>query len=157
MRKKSLIFALVVLIIDQIVKIIVDNVLAFNDLKPIIPNFFYLTKVYNDGAAWSLLSGSTVILIVIAIIALLFLLYYQKSFQSNKRNILAFALIYGGLVGNLLDRLVYGYVIDYFKLLLGSYNFPVFNLADMAIVLGVVLIIYAVIKGEDKNEDSSRK
>ena len=66
------------------------------------------------------------------------------------------ALIYGGLLGNLVDRLIYGYVIDYFKILLGSYDFPIFNLADMAIVIGFILLIYAIIKGEDKHDSKSR-
>ena len=77
-------------------------------------------------------------------------------YKNNFRNIIAFSLIYGGLLGNLVDRLIYGYVIDYFKILLGSYDFPIFNLADMAIVIGFILLIYAIIKGEDKHDSKSR-
>lgn len=157
MRKKSLIFATFILVIDQIIKIAVDNFWHFSKIIPVIPNFFYFTKVYNDGAAWSMFDGSVIILIVIAVLALIFLLNYQKSFQNKYRNVIAFGLIYGGLLGNLVDRIVYGHVIDYIKILIGSYNFPVFNIADMAIVGGFILLIYAVIKGEDKNGNSSKR
>ena len=157
MRTKSLIIALFILIIDQIVKISVDAFLRVSELVTVIPNFFYFTKVYNDGAAWSIFDGSVTFLIIIAIVALIFLISYQKLFQKNFRNVAGFALIYGGLFGNLVDRIIYGYVIDYIKILIGSYNFPVFNLADMAIVSGFILLIYAVVRGEDKNENGSRR
>ncbi len=156
MRTRSLIIAIFILIIDQIVKISIDSFLRISELITVIPNFFYITKVYNDGAAWSIFDGSVAFLIIVAIVALIFLVSYQKIFQKNFRNIVAFALIYGGLLGNLVDRIVYGYVIDYIKLLFGNFSFPVFNLADMAIVSGFILLIYAVLRGEDKNGFSSK-
>ena len=156
MRTKSLIIATFILVIDQIVKVSIDSFWRINEIITVIPNFFYFTKVYNDGAAWSMLDGSIKILIIVAVLALIFLINYQKHFQNKYRNIIAFGLIYGGLLGNLVDRIIYGYVIDYIKILIGSYNFPVFNIADVAIVSGFILLIYAVIKGEDKNENSSK-
>ena len=155
MRTRSLIIAIFILIIDQIVKISIDSFLRISELITVIPNFFYITKVYNDGAAWSIFDGSVAFLIIVAIVALIFLVSYQKIFQKNFRNIVAFALIYGGLLGNLVDRIVYGYVIDYIKLLFGNFSFPVFNLADIAIVISMVFIGIQVIKG-DKNEVSSK-
>ena len=156
MRTKSLIIATFILVIDQIVKVSIDSFWRINEIITVIPNLFYFTKVYNDGAAWSILDGSIIILIIVAVLALIFLINYQKHFQNKYRNIIAFGLIYGGLLGNLVDRIIYGYVIDYIKILIGSYNFPVFNIADVAIVSGFILLIYAVIKGEDKNEFSSK-
>ena len=156
MRKKSLVIAFFIIVIDQIVKIVVDRGFLLNELRTIIPRFFYLTKVYNDGAAWSLFDGEIFLLVIIGILALIYLFKYQKCFKENYRNMIAFSLIYGGLIDNLIDRVIYGYVIDYFKILLGSYNFPIFNLADMAIVVGFILVIIAIIKGEE-NGSSSRK
>ena len=156
MRTKSLIIATFILVIDQIVKVSIDSFWRINEIITVIPNFFYFTKVYNDGAAWSILDGSIIILIIVAVLAFIFLINYQKHFQNKYRNIIAFGLIYGGLLGNLVDRIIYGYVIDYIKILIGSYNFPVFNIADVAIVSGFILLIYAVIKGEDNNENSSK-
>lgn len=157
MRKKSLIVAGFILLIDQIVKYSIDKKILLGKLKTVIPNFFYVSKVYNDGAAWSMLAGSTIFLTIMTILALAFLLAYQSKFLANWRNMLAFGLVYGGLLGNLLDRIIHGYVIDYLKLNFGSYNFPIFNLADVAIVSGVILIIIAILKGEDRNGSSSSR
>ena len=154
MKKKSLIIATIIVIIDQVLKIVIDNILSINESIQVIPNVFYITKVYNTGAAWSLFEGSGILLIIIAIVAFFLLLKYQNYFMENKRNILAFALIYGGLVGNLSDRVIYGYVIDYLHIYIFGFSFPVFNLADMAIVVGFLLIIIAIIKGEE--HDSSK-
>ena len=153
MKKKSLIIATIIIVIDQLIKILIDNLLSTSIV--IIPNFFSLQKVYNTGAAWSILSNGTSILIIIAIIAFLLLLKYQNKFKINFRNTLAFGLIYGGLIGNLIDRIVYGHVIDYLRFVLFNYNFPIFNLADSAIVIGFILLILAIIKGEE-NENSSK-
>lgn len=150
MKKKSGIIALVIFIFDQLIKIIIDESFYYGILKPVIPNLFYVTKVYNDGAAWSTFGGERYLLIGISIVALIFLFFYQREFQDNKKNALAFGLIYGGLLGNLLDRIRLGYVIDYLKVYIGSYEFPIFNLADVSIVLGFIMLIIAIFKGEDK-------
>lgn len=156
MKKKSLIIATIILLIDQVLKILINNILSINESIEVIHSFFYITKVYNTGAAWSIFEGSQILLIIIAIIAFFLLLKYQSVFVENKRNIVAFALIYGGLVGNLIDRVIYGYVIDYLHFFIFDYSFPVFNFADMAIVIGFLLVIIAIIKGEE-NEVSSRR
>ena len=149
MKKKSLIIATIIVIIDLILKIVIDNILSINESIQVIPNVFYITKVYNTGAAWSMFEGSGILLIIIAIVAFFLLLKYQNVFVEKKRNTLAFALIYGGLVGNLIDRVIYGYVIDYLHIYIFGFSFPVFNLADTAIVIGFLLVIIAIIKGEE--------
>lgn len=156
MRKKSIIIGTFLLIIDQLVKILVNSTVRYGVIKPIIPNFFYLTKVYNNGAAWSMFDGSVMVLIIIALLSLVCLIYYQKYFKNNYLTIMTFSFVYGGLLGNLVDRLIYGHVIDYFKLVFGNYSFPIFNLADIFIVCGFIILIYKVIKGEDKNADISK-
>lgn len=156
MKKKSLIIATIIVIIDQVLKIVIDNILSINESTQVIPNVFYITKVYNTGAAWSLFEGSGILLIIIAIVAFFLLLKYQNYFMENKRNTLAFALIYGGLVGNLIDRVIYGYVIDYLHIYIFGFSFPVFNLADMAIVVGFLLVIIAIIKGEEHDSSKQR-
>lgn len=154
MRKKSIIIAFLVVLIDQISKLVVDNVFVLGKLKTIVPNFFYLTKMYNEGAAWNLFDGAVNVLVIVSIIAFLFLFRYQRVLKNNIRNIVAFALIYGGLIGNLIDRVIYGYVIDFIELHFGNYIFPVFNIADMAIVCGVILLLVAIIKGEEHDSNS---
>ena len=116
----------------------------------LIPHFFNLTKVYNYGASWSFLSGYNILLIIITIIMLIILYNYQKKFKENIRNTIAFSLLYGGIWGNLLNRLVYGYVIDFLDFKIFGYDFPIFNFADIWIVLGILLLFIAILKKEDE-------
>ena len=149
--KKVYIFALISLIIDQIVKILVSNYLILGQTIKIINNFFYLTYVQNKGAAFSILIGYRYILIIITFIFLYYLhkcIKKQKSF--NKLEIISYGLLLGGIIGNLIDRIIYGYVIDYFDFMIFNYNFPIFNLADSFIVIGcIILVINTYLKGED--------
>jgi len=157
MKKKWIGIAFVVLLFDQLIKYIISKSFYYGMVKTVIPHFLFVTLVHNDGAAWSTFSGQRWVLVGIAVVSILVLWWYQKSFKDNKRNSIAFGLVYGGLIGNLVDRIRLGYVIDFLKINLGSYNFPVFNLADVAIVGGFALIIYAIFKGEDKSGSKSRK
>ena len=152
MKKKSLLIAIIVFLFDILIKYIVDKTIFYGTLKSIIPKFFYITKVYNNGAAWSTFEGARFLLIGVAVVSFIFLIIYQKNFVDNRRN----SLVYGGLLGNLFDRIVNGYVIDYLKFYIGGYEYPVFNLADVALVIGFILIIYAIFKGEDKHGNNSR-
>ena len=156
MKRKSIIIAIIVFLFDILIKYIVDKSFYYGILKSIIPGFFYLTKVYNDGAAWSTFEGFRVLLISVSIISLILLIIYQRNFKESKCNSLAFGLVYGGLLGNLCNRITFGYVIDYLKFYIVGYEFPVFNLADTAIVIGFILIIYAIYKGEDKHGNKNK-
>ena len=157
MKRKISLFTLLFLSIDIISKLIIDNFFNLNETKVIINNFFSLTKVYNTGASWNILTGYRLILIIITLIILVLLILYQNKFKENKRNILAFSLLYGGIIGNLLDRLIYGYVIDFLDFNIFGYDYPVFNIADICIVLGIILLIIAILKKEDENGSSSKK
>lgn len=156
MKKKSLIIAVILLLIDFISKLIININFKLLESTTVISNFFSITKVYNSGASWSILTGSRWLLVILAIIILIVLYQYQNKFFKNTRNTVTFGLLYGGIIGNLIDRIVYGYVIDFFDFNIFGYNYPVFNFADIFIVLGVVLLVIAIIKKEDINENSSR-
>lgn len=148
--KKVYIIALISLIIDQIVKILVSNYLILGQTTKIINNFFYLTYVQNTGAAFSILIGYRYILIIITLIFLYYLYKYtKKQTNPNKLAILSHGLLLGGIIGNLIDRIIYGYVIDYLDFMIFNYNFPIFNLADTFIVIGcIILVINSYAKGE---------
>ena len=156
MKKKNIILTSLFLLIDIISKLLIDKYLVLNKSYKIINNFFYITKVYNEGASWSILWGMRILLILIRIIVLIGLFYYQRKFKENKRNILAFSLLYAGIIGNLLDRIIYGYVIDFIDFKIFNYDYPVFNIADMCIVFGIILMGIAIMKREDECEISSR-
>lgn len=89
--------------------------------------------------------------------ALFFIFRWINDFKNNNKNIWAFSLLISGLLGNLFDRIIYGYVRDFLDFRFGSYNYPVFNLADTFIFCGVILLILAIIKGEENGSKSNRK
>ena len=157
--KKIGIISLIVIIIDRILKVLVTNNFVLNVRNKIIDGFFYITNCHNEGAAFSLFSGNVLFLIFITLIVL-FLIYRTINKENvNKIGILAYGLLLGGILGNLYDRIFYGYVIDYLHFVIFKFNFAIFNLADAAIVIGAILLI--VFEGSDndgrKNKDRSRK
>lgn len=156
MRKKIIIYSIFLLIIDLMTKYLIDNFLNLMETKEIIANFFSITKVYNYGASWNILSGYRLLLIIITILILLALFYYETKFLVNKRNIVAFSLLYSGIIGNLINRIIHGYVIDFLDFNIFGYDYPVFNFADIFIVCGIFLLGVAIVKKEDLNEDSSK-
>lgn len=142
MRKKVLTFSSVILIIDQIVKTLVVNFIQEGKVIPLIGDFFSLTYVKNDGAAWNLFSGNRYFLIAVS---LLFLYAAFKYFildnSITKYEFVGYGLIIGGVLGNLIDRIVSGNVVDYLSFHVFKYAYPVFNIADASIVIGTGLIL----------------
>lgn len=146
--KKEKIYGIcsIVLLIDQVVKMLVTFKMKLHQVITIIPGFFHIHYVRNTGAAFSILKGYRYLLIGFAIVVFLCLQkYISKSKMKRKLEIISLGLLMGGLVGNLVDRLLYGYVIDYLSCSLGTYQFPIFNLADTAIVVGVLLFVIDII------------
>ena len=148
MKRKIFIIALITFVIDQIIK---SLSLVYLINIPIIPNILSLTYAKNYGIAFSRLLEKRIIIIVISILLISFLIYVLKKdyILKNKDTWLvniAFGILFGGIVGNLFDRIVRGFVIDYINV---SF-FSIFNLADIAITFGVVLLIIDNIK-ESKN------
>ncbi len=148
MKRKIFIIALITFVVDQIIK---SLSLVYLINIPIIPNILSLTYAKNYGIAFSMLLEKRIIIIVISILLISFLIYVLKKdyILKNKDTWLvniAFGILFGGIVGNLFDRIVRGFVIDYINV---SF-FSIFNLADIAITFGVVLLIIDNIK-ESKN------
>jgi len=154
MNKKISIILIIILLIDQVTKSLANIYLI--DGITIINNFLKLQYVTNTGAAWSILSGQQFILVLISLILLILLFIYGRTFKNNKRNNIALAMLYSGILGNFIDRLFHGYVVDFIDIKIFNYDFPVFNVADIAIVLGTILLLYAIFRGED-NENKDRK
>lgn len=152
-----IIISIILLCIDQISKLLVVNLLTKTNSITIIKNFFYLTYINNDGAAFSILVGKRIFLILIAVLVIVMLIrYIKKNNIQNKLELVSLALIIGGSLGNLMDRVVRGYVIDFLDFKLFNYNFPIFNLADTFIVIGVFLLLLKEIRKEN-NLDSRNK
>lgn len=153
----TIIISIILLCIDQISKLLVVNLLTKTNSITIIKNFFYLTYINNDGAAFSILVGKRIFLILIAVLVIVMLIrYIKKNNIQNKLELVSISLIIGGSLGNLMDRVVRGYVIDFLDFKLFNYNFPIFNLADTFIVIGVFLLLLKEIRKEN-NLDSRNK
>ena len=142
MKIKIFIIALITFVIDQIIK---SLSLVYLINIPIIPNILSLTYAKNYGVAFSMLSGNRIFIILSTILLLLFLLYMlskedKKYLEGFSLTNTAYGLLLGGILGNLLDRIIRGYVTDYVSLNIVGYHFPIFNLADVCITLGVILL-----------------
>ena len=147
--KKMLPIIGVSLVLDQIIKTIITRTLVLHQSIIIIENFFNITYVRNNGAAWSILSGNRLLLILISITALVIIYnYFIKNQNLSRFENLSYGILIGGTLGNLIDRIFYGYVIDYLDFNLFGYSFPVFNFADICIVVGISLICIILIGGE---------
>ena len=160
MKKKSNIILVVILVsvllgIDLLLKYLVSTYLTTVN---IIDNFFSLTYVLNDGAAFSLFASRTYLLILIAIICLFFIIYELKNNLDDRVLSIGYSLVLAGLLGNFLDRLIDGYIIDYLSFKILGYNYPIFNFADILIVVGIVIVIIKEILKErgKKNEVRSK-
>lgn len=154
MNKKMVIISTIVLIIDQITKSMAQ---IYSVNISLIGNFFRLSYYQNTGAAWSILEGRQTLLIVISLIMLVLVFNMMYSYENNKLNNTAFGLLVGGILGNLIDRIFNGYVRDFLEFNIFGYNFPIFNIADMGIVIGVILVLLSTIKGEFKDGSKGRR
>ena len=143
--KKLIITSSIVILLDQAIKIILS---IFNvDSINVINNFFKITLVHNYGAAWSILNGYRLFLIVVSILEL-FIIYNIFIKNQKVKNGIILGMLIGGIIGNLIDRIIYGYVIDYLDFNIFGYNYPVFNLADSMIVISIILLILFINKGD---------
>lgn len=139
------------LLLDQLIKCIIDKMLYLHQTLPIVSSFFSITYVKNEGAAWSLFAGRKILLIIISLLAIFALYYYfVKGKQLKIVERVSYGLLFGGILGNLLDRIARGYVIDFLEFTIFGYHFPIFNIADICIVIGIFFIIIYLWKGDNK-------
>lgn len=146
-----------VVIADLISKHFLDGVVA-----PLIPHVVSVSSTHNYGASWSILSGATWFFVVLGCVfvagMIAFDIFYKKSFRANGWYRTGFALLLGGIVGNLIDRIAFGYVRDFIKL--DFINFPIFNIADIALTVGciclVVWLIFFGLRGEKEKETTKQ-
>ena len=146
-----------IIVCDQLSKIIVDRSMALHQSIAIIDGFFNFTYLRNTGAAFGIFAGSAEIfrrpfLIAVSLLAIGFILtMLQRLAENNRWMITALTFILGGAIGNLIDRVIYGAVIDFLDCFWGGYHWPAFNLADSFITVGVTITLIVMIraKGED--------
>lgn len=145
LKKKIIVLTIILILLDQITKLLVTLNINLNTGISLIPSFFSLVYVQNTGAAWGMFSSGTIILALLSVIFLAFFVKYiiDRKDMDNFEVVISSMLI-GGIVGNLIDRLVRGYVVDFFSFKIFSYNFPIFNVADCFIVISIILLLFKI-------------
>lgn len=157
MQKKLYGLSFIFVFIDQIIKLIISNNIKLDSEIKVIDNFFYITNVHNDGAAFSMFSGNLIFLIIMTVISLVVIyLFFIKDRELSKLDIILTSMLIGGILGNFIDRMIFKYVIDYLEFIIFGYYFPVFNFADICIVISIIVMILAGIK-EDICKSSKLK
>ncbi len=151
MRKVHLLIAVGVLLLDRLTKWIVSTHITLHDSISIIPGFFRLTHVQNRGAAFGLFSESPAgwkvgVLVLFSLVALVVVsaLLWKNSHTMSSTGV-GLALILGGALGNLWDRILSGHVVDFLLFYIGRYQWPAFNVADTAIVIGAFLLVAEIL------------
>lgn len=151
--KKIILISIITLIIDIITKQLILNLMIEHQSIPIINKFFSITFAKNTGVAFSFLEGKIPLIIMMTTIVIFIILKYIKSTNPNKIESICYGLVLGGAIGNLIDRIIYGYVIDFLDFNIFGYSFPIFNLADTFIVIGItLLIIINMVESRNQNE-----
>jgi signal peptidase II len=140
-----------VVVLDQVTKYFAEQNLSYCAPVKVIPGFFSMTLVYNKGAAFNFLSDAggwqRWFLMLVSIAISLFLLFWLRNIEKDRLHLaVGIALVLGGAIGNLIDRSIYGHVIDFIEIYYRDWHYPHFNIADSAISIGVGLVIYDMFK-----------
>jgi signal peptidase II len=137
--------AAIIVLLDQITKITMAKLFVYGESRP-VTSFFNLVMAHNKGAAFSFLAGESgwqrYFFTGIAVVAVAFMLYLLKRHAGQRLFCWALALILGGAIGNVIDRAMYGYVIDFLDFHVAGWHWPAFNVADMAIVGGAAMFVF---------------
>ncbi|EEK77580.1 Lipoprotein signal peptidase [Bacillus cereus R309803] len=148
------VIALFVIAIDQISKWLIVKNMELGTSIPIIDNVLYITSHRNRGAAWGILENKMWFFYIITVVFVVFIVFYMKKYAKTDKLLgISLGLILGGAIGNFIDRVFRQEVVDFIHVYIFSYNYPVFNIADSALCIGVVLIIIqTVLEGKKTKE-----
>ncbi|MFC0301490.1 signal peptidase II [Virgibacillus soli] len=136
------VLAAFIIALDQFTKWLVVQNMDLYEQIPIIDNFFSITSHRNSGAAWGILQNQMVFFYIITVIVIVGVLYFMHKFaKQSKLLTIGLSLVLGGAIGNFIDRLLHQEVVDFLDFKIINYNFPIFNVADSSLVIGVGLLI----------------
>ncbi len=161
-NRRIAVIALLIVGLDQLTKELVLRSLGYAQEKVVIEGFFKFVHWVNTGAAWSMFSGNNGLLAIVALVALIILVFSRHHFDSKTLlGQVAFGLVFGGIVGNLIDRLRWGHVIDFLYFYVQQrggreIGFPAFNVADSAICTGVALVFLLTLRSERQVEPAAQ-
>lgn len=140
--------ALIIIALDQITKWIIVAKMKIGEQIPLIADLLYITSHRNRGAAFGILQGQMGLFFVITILVVIGIVYYLQKQVKYPGTGVAFGLILGGALGNFIDRLFRGEVVDFIDVKIINYDFPIFNVADSSLVIGVILLMLFTLKEE---------
>lgn len=148
--------ALFIILLDQVTKWLIVTKMYLGESIPIIDNFLYITSHRNRGAAWGILQGQMWFFYLITTIVIIGIIYYiQKAAKGKMLLGVSLAFMLGGAIGNFIDRVLRKEVVDFIHTYIFSYNFPVFNIADSALVIGVILLMIQMLREERETKEKS--
>jgi signal peptidase II len=148
---RLLVFAGGVVLLDQLSKALIIHYLPFNQVLPVAKGFFNIIHIHNPGGAFGLMANlspglrSLIFLCVSSLAVGLIFYFYKKTPPDYPWLAAAFALIFGGAIGNLIDRLRFGTVVDFLDFYVGNLHWPAFNVADSAITAGIVIFVFHMV------------
>ncbi|WP_433597377.1 signal peptidase II [Limosilactobacillus reuteri] len=143
----AIVIILILTICDQLLKSWVASSIVLSGSKQLIPGIIELTNLRNSGAAWSIFERQQTFFTIITIIAIIVIGYFIWQYRKNIPMLIGLSLIMAGTIGNFIDRLRQGYVVDMFETTF--INFPIFNIADMCLTIGVIWLIICILKEKD--------
>lgn len=151
----------VVIVLDQITKIYIDGSLALGERIPVMPSF-NITLWYNEGSAFSFLSNAGgwqrwFFTIVSTVVSIVLIVWLYRLTRQEKLMTWSIALILGGAIGNLIDRVAYGHVVDFIQWYYQSWYFPTFNIADAAITIGAIFLLISTFTTPEQPADQTEE
>lgn len=156
MKKKyytgiSLLITILIIVFDQVSKWIIASSMKIGDSYEVIPHFLNITSHRNNGASWGILSGKMGFFYIITLVILVVLvLFYIKEAKYNLFMQVAISLLFAGALGNFIDRVFNGEVVDFIDTNIFGYDFPIFNIADSSLTIGVIFVVIALLKDTTK-------
>ncbi|ASE34448.1 lipoprotein signal peptidase [Mammaliicoccus sciuri] len=139
-------FIIILIALDQLTKFLIVKSLEVGESIKVISNFLYITSHRNQGAAWGILQGKMWLFYIVTIVVLVILFMFFKNEGYGRPDVqLGLSLLIAGSIGNFIDRLFRGEVVDFVDTYIFSYNFPIFNVADAALTLGVIVLIIVIL------------
>ncbi|PTK09484.1 signal peptidase II [Mammaliicoccus sciuri] len=139
-------FIIIIIALDQLTKFLIVKSLEVGESIKVISNFLYITSHRNQGAAWGILQGKMWLFYIVTIVVLVILFMFFKNEGYGRPDVqLGLSLLIAGSIGNFIDRLFRGEVVDFVDTYIFSYNFPIFNVADAALTIGVIVLIIVIL------------
>ncbi|WP_086429113.1 signal peptidase II [Staphylococcus cornubiensis] len=147
----SVFIALIILIGDQLTKFIIRTQMSIGESFAVIPKLLYITSHRNNGAAWGILSGKMTFFYIITVVILVALIvFFIKEAKHNMLMQIAISMLFSGALGNFIDRVSSGEVVDFIDTVIFGYDFPIFNIADASLTIGVILLIIVLLKDQNQ-------